>query len=347
MTAPKPPIFGDTIRQAPLVQMAERICNRLEVPTWIVILGVYGAWLTLTLHFHSIPWYVMAVSAPLVIAWHGSLRHEASHGRPINIAVATVVGYPPLGLLDPFPLYRKTHIQHHRNEYLTDPDADPESYYVHHDTWERLPKAVRGLLLANQTFIGRMLLGPLISYGRYYWREVKALLRGDFSHARIWVEHAVLVAAVMYYVTQVCGIPAWQYLAFFVYPGTSVVMIRSFYEHRYDAEPLGRCVVVERSPFFQLLFLNNNFHAVHHDKPGLPWYVLDEYYAANREYYQSEGRSYPVQGYGGLMWRYLFRPVFHPAYPPEAGRERMPESRADEVPAQGAAAPLDDDARIA
>lgn len=345
MESPKTPFSREEMRREPLVQMAERLCNRLEIPTWIVIFSVYGAWLTLTLYFNHIPWYAMAVFAPLVIAWQGSLRHEATHGHPINRTIATLVGYPPLGLLDPFLLYRKAHIAHHRNEHLTDPEVDPESYYVHRDSWAQMPKWLRGLLIVNQTFAGRMLLGPLIGYSRYYWHEAKALLRGDFSHARIWAEHVLLVAAVLYFVTQICGISAWQYFMFFVYPGASVGMIRSFYEHRYDAEPLGRCVVVEKSPFFQLLFLNNNFHAVHHDKPGLPWYMLDERYAEKKEYYQAMGMSYTVQSYGELMWHYMFRPIFHPVHPLEATPQELAlESRVDEVVA---AKPLDDDTKVA
>jgi fatty acid desaturase len=346
----KPDPLAEDIARDPRVLMAARLSNRLEIPTWIVIFSVYGAWLTLTLYFHAMPWYVMALAAPLVIAWQGSLRHEATHGHPINRTVATIVGYPPLGLLDAFPLYRKTHIAHHRNEYLTDPDADPESYYIRRDTWERMSRPMRALMLANQTFVGRMVLGPLIGYGRYYAYEIRSLLRGDFSHVRIWAEHLLLVGVVMYYVTQVCGISAVEYLLYFVYPGASVGMIRSFYEHRYDESPLARCVVVEKTPFFQLLFLNNNFHAVHHDKPGLPWYMLDGYYAERKEYYQAMNMSYRVEGYAALMWHYLFRPIFHPVHPFEATPQELAlESRVDEVldAASEVVKPLDDDTKIA
>lgn len=315
------------IAREPMVRKARELCDRYEIPTWIVIFSVYGAWLTLTLYFHVIPWYVMAVLAPLVIAWHGSMRHEATHDHPMSRRVATVIGYPPLGLLDPFVLYRESHRKHHRNEYLTDPYEDPESFFYRAEDWERKSRFMQRLWVFNQTFAGRMLLGPLLVYGRWFAIELKAMWRGDRARMRIWAEHAVLVAVILYYVTQVCGIPVWQYLLFFVYPGASVGMIRSFYEHRYDAEPLGRCVLVEKSPFFQLLFLNNNFHAVHHDKPGLPWYKLGDHYRALRAHYHEASRDYVVESYGKLMRDYLFTPVFYPVHPRSDTSDLPPEAQ--------------------
>jgi len=323
----RPQAWRDEAARHPLVAQARRVCDRYEIPTWIVIFAVYGAWLTLTFYYHAIPWYVLALAAPLVIAWQGSLRHEASHGHPINRRVATVVGYPPLGLLDPFVLYRESHQKHHRNEHLTDPYEDPESYFYRPEDWQKKSRFMQALWVFNQTFAGRMLLGPLLVYGRWYGVEIRAMLRGDRARMRIWGEHMVLVAALLYYLTQVCGIPLWQYLALFVYPGASVGMIRSFYEHRYDAEPLARCVLVEKSPFFQLLFLNNNFHAVHHDKPAMPWYQLDGYYRSMRDYYQEANRHYVVESYGKLMRDYLFTPVFYPVHPRRDTSVMPPETQ--------------------
>lgn len=319
MNTPKPDPekqqFYQEIARHPLVMKAERLCNHYEIPTWIVIFAIYGTWFLLTWHYAVIPWYVLAVAAPLVIAWHGSLRHEATHGHPINSRIATLVGYPPLGLLDPFVLYRESHQKHHRNEHLTDPYEDPESYFYRPEDWQKKSALMQNIWVFNQTFAGRMLLGPLLVYGRWYAVEVKAMLRGDRARMRIWAEHVLLVAALLFYLSQVCGIPLWQYVLLFVYPGASIGMIRSFYEHRYDAEPLGRCVLVERSPFFQLLFLNNNFHAVHHDKPAMPWFQLDDYYRSLKDYYQQANNHYVVESYGKLMRDFLFTPVFYPVHP--------------------------------
>ncbi|WP_242600803.1 fatty acid desaturase, partial [Erwinia billingiae] len=52
----------------------------------------------------------------------------------------------------------------------------------------------------------------------------------------------------------------------------SLTKIRSFYEHRAEENPQARSVLNEAGPFWRLLFLNLNYHLVHHDLPGLPWY---------------------------------------------------------------------------
>ncbi|MCH2547988.1 MAG: fatty acid desaturase [Alphaproteobacteria bacterium] len=332
------------ISRHPLVIKADRLCHYYEVPTWIVTICVYSLWLTLTFYFQAIPWYAMAILAPLTIAWHGSLRHEATHNHPINRKVATLVGYPPLNLCDPFVLYRESHQRHHRNEHLTDPYEDPESFFYRKEDWESKSWLMQKLWIFNQTFFGRMTIGPAIIYGRWYVREVKAMLLGDTTRMRIWAEHAIIVAALLYWVTQICGIALWQYVVFFAYPGISIGLIRSFYEHRYDASPLGRCVLVERSPFFQMLFLNNNFHAVHHDKPGMPWYQIDEYYRARKEYYQQASENYVVESYGQLMREFMFKPIFYPVHPLAETSHIPPEEHAThEKPLVDAVLPIFED----
>lgn len=348
MTDPKKQALQQEIARHPLVMKAERLCNHYEIPTWIVAFCVYGLWITLTMHYAVIPWWVLAVLAPISIAWHGSLCHEATHNHPMNRTVASIIAYPPLGMLDPFVLYRESHQKHHRNEHLTDPYEDPESYFIRAEDWDKKSRFMQSLWMFNQTFAGRMLIGPALVYGRWFGIEIRAMLRGDRARMRIWGEHALLVGALLYYITQVCGIPAWQYFVLFVYPGASLGMVRSFYEHRYDAEPLGRCVVVENSPFFQLLFLNNNFHAVHHDKPGMPWYMLDDHYRSLKAHYQAANNDYIIASYGKLMWQHLFTPIFHPVHPrtdtsdipPEAQPTREHAALVDAV-----IAPAVDDAR--
>lgn len=290
-------------------------CENWELPTWAVALVIYGAWLTLTYYADVLPWYVLLALGPLVIAWHGALQHEASHGHPISFRVADIIGTPPLGLITPLQLYRKYHLTHHANQHLTDPARDPESFYFHKKDWDALPRWTRAILLANQTFAGRMLLGPAISCYRFLKWEMGKLLHGDFTHARIWLKHAFYISLVLYWVMGIGGMSFMEYVVYFVYPGTSLAMIRSFYEHRYDASIEGRIVVVENSPFFQLLFLNNNFHVVHHDLPRMPWFKIDEHYRANRLHYRTLNRNFVVPSYGGLMREYMFKPVFHPVHP--------------------------------
>lgn len=302
-------------RPTTLQDKLDSYAREWELPTWLLAIVIYGAWLTLTYYHGVIPWYVLAPLGTLIIAWHGSLQHEACHGHPISFKVADIIGTPPLSLITPFPLYRKYHLVHHANHHLTDPHRDPEAYYWRKEDWQALPVMARGLLLVNQTFVGRMLLGPAISSFRFFKAELTRMVRGNWSHLGIWFRHGTYVALTLYWVVAICDMPFWQYALFFVYPGLSMGMIRSFYEHRYDASADARSVIVENSPFFQWLFLNNNFHVVHHDLPRMPWYEIDEHYKANRLEYRALNRHFVVPSYGGLMLEYMFKPIFHPIHP--------------------------------
>src|SRR3546814_16228054 len=68
--------------------------------------------------------------------------------------------------------------------------------------------------------------------GRFYKGESARLLRGETRHAAAWALHAAGVARVLLWVIAVCGLPLWQYLLLFVYPGIALSLVRSFLEHQ-------------------------------------------------------------------------------------------------------------------
>src|SRR5438093_12620550 len=113
--------------------------RRYELPTWGIAISVYTGWLALTWCYRFLPtWLVLPLGAWL-LAWHGSLQHEAVHGHPTRSArVNGLVAGAPLALWMPFALYRETHLAHHRVEQLTDPSKDPESFYTSGDAWRRM-----------------------------------------------------------------------------------------------------------------------------------------------------------------------------------------------------------------
>ena len=89
-------------------------------PTWIVAGAIYLGWGVATWHYHALPWWLVLPIGGFLLAWHGSLQHEAVHGqlapwRWLNDAIAL----PPLGLWLPFPIYRATHRAHHNFDILT------------------------------------------------------------------------------------------------------------------------------------------------------------------------------------------------------------------------------------
>jgi fatty acid desaturase len=285
-------------------------------PTWIVAAVIYLGWGLTTWCYAALPWWLILPLGAFLIAWHGSLQHEAVHGqlapqRWLNDPVAL----PPLSLWLPFPLYRSAHRAHHDFEILTEPWRDPESFYVDRATWGRLPAPVRAVLHVHNTLLGRLLLGPFLVVGQFYWAEVAALRRGDRRHLATWLWHGPLVALVLVWVIGVCGIPLAAYLALFVLPGISLTLVRSFAEHKAAYTPLERTAIVEAEPALGLLFLNNNLHYAHHKRPDLPWHALPAYYRAERRDLLAENGGLRYRGYAEILRRFLLRPVDKPVHP--------------------------------
>ena len=80
---------------------------------------------------------------------------------------------------------------------------------------------------------------------------------------------------------------------------------------------MARSIINEWAWPWRLLFLNLNYHSVHHDLPGVPWYGLRKIYLLYREDYQQRNRGFLVRGYGEWLRQFLFRSVnvnVHPGF---------------------------------
>ena len=299
-----------------------------ELPTWLVAAAIYGGWLLLTLHTALLPWWIAAPALGCIIAWHNSLQHEAIHGHPTrHRAVNDALGMLPLGLWIPFHAYRRVHLAHHRVSRLTDPDADPESFYFTAAQWRRMPPAARRLMIFNNTLLGRLSVGPAIVAARYWGAELRALTGRDGRRVvREWWPHLALVALLLWWVTAVCGMAFWVYLlAAFV--GLSLTLHRSFNEHRPARGRDSRSVTVEASPFWRLLYLGNNFHALHHRRPDLPWFRLRETHRAECGGRSEAANGFAYRGYADIFARYAVRPRDMPVHPFAADTCRPPPPR--------------------
>ncbi len=291
----------------------------VEWPSVALCLGVYGGFLLLTLFHARLPWPVTtALGAPL-LALQGSMQHEFIHGHPtrwrrLNRALAGV----PLSLWLPFESYRMTHLVHHRDESLTDPFDDPESQYWTAEAWARLGPVGRAALLFHTTLFGRLLFGPAIVVARYLAAEARAVWRGGVAR-RIWAWHVVTTAAVLAWVVVVCGMDPLFYVLGLVYPSTSILLLRSFAEHRAAEGVAERTAIVENAPVLGFLFLFNNLHAAHHERPLVPWYALPRWYRANRARLIAENGALVYDGYGAVARRFLFVPHDAPVHPAHAG----------------------------
>jgi len=295
---------------------------RVEPQTLAVAIAIYGGFGLVTWYFHSLPlWAVLPLGA-LLIAWHGSLQHETIHGHPFaSRRLNALLGGVPLSLFIPYPLYRRTHLWHHRfgGRILTDPLADPESFYLTQGALAKAGAPVRFLCRANTTLLGRLILGPFIATGIFLAGPARSLALGEGREWRIWAAHGVAVTTVLLWVVGICKINVFVYLACFVYPGQALTLLRSFAEHRASADPAHRTAVVETNPVLSLIFLYNNLHVVHHARPAVPWYRLP---AAWRQLQADRGDT-PARtagmvyagGYFEVLGRYLLRPVIDVEHP--------------------------------
>ena len=201
-----------------------------------------------------------------------SLQHEALHGHPTGWrGVNTALAFAPLSLWLPYLGYRSTHMLHHHTD-LTDPQFDPESFYLRPVDWASAGVVKRAYILVTRTMVGRLTIGAVHSIARYLWHEIRTI-RSNRDAARRWAVHLAAAVVVGWWLFVVVGVPVWEYLVGFVVMGQSFTLLRSFVEHCAVAEGT-RSAVVKAGPVMSLLFLNNNLHHTHHAQPSTPWYQL-------------------------------------------------------------------------
>jgi fatty acid desaturase len=291
--------------------------RRFELPTLGIAALVYGGFFLLTFFFHSMPLLVAATLGTLLLALHGSLQHEIIHGHPTPYRrLNNLLSTPPLALWIPYQLYRELHLRHHRHggRYLTDPVRDPESYYFAPGTLAGAGVLRRAIYRAHRTLSGRMILGPGLALYTFWAGEFGKVRAGHRRHISIWVRHVLKVFLVLTWTVGVCRIPLLVYLFLIVYPSVSLSQLRSFAEHRYDADPRLRTVVVEGNRMLGLIFLNNNLHIAHHAYPKLAWYELPDTWRQMRASLLSSGLVFQG-GYREVIARYGGRPVIPVEHP--------------------------------
>jgi fatty acid desaturase len=216
----------------------------------------------------------------------------------------------------PYLRFKDTHLAHHHDPNLTDPYDDPESKFQDPAIWQRMPRALQRLLQFNNTLAGRLLVGPAVGIGYFLMAEAKLLIRG---HKRAWLGwglNCLGMVPVIWWLGQT-GIAVWAY-ALAVYIGLALLRIRTFLEHRAHVSHRARTVVIEDRGPLALLFLNNNYHVVHHMHPSTPWYELPALYAARREHFLRRNDGYRYSSYKDVFRRYFFKakdPVPHPIWP--------------------------------
>lgn len=291
--------------------------TEFEWPTLLVMVATYVLWALGTLAWDQSAILSVVLTA-LCIAQFSSLQHEVLHGHPFaSRTLNEALVFPALTLVMPFERFRDLHLQHHFDPNLTDPYDDPESNFHDPQVWARLSQARQSLHRFNNTLCGRMVVGPAISCWSLIRDDLALYRRGTPGIARAWVLNGIGVALVLAWLLMVASMPVWGYLIA-AYLGYSLLKIRTYLEHRAHETFRARTVVIEDRGPLSLLFLNNNFHVVHHMHPTTPWYRLPALYASRRAHFLRRNDAYMYSGYGEIFRQYFFRakdPVPHPIYP--------------------------------
>jgi len=288
-----------------------------EWPTLALLAATYLLWALATTWAAAL-WLPLGILlAALAIAQHSSLSHEALHGHPFaNPRANAAAIWPALGLMVPYARFRDTHLAHHNDALLTDPYDDPESNYLDPVVWARLPRAARAALRFNNTLLGRLVIGPVIGMAIFLRGDWRAIRAGDAVIRRAWLAHLAATLPVLIWVWA-APMPIWAYLIA-AYGAMSLLKIRTFLEHRAHIRASGRTVVIEDRGPLALLFLNNNYHVVHHMHPQVPWYRLPQLYAQNRAHYLARNDGYVYRSYAQIFRRHFLRSkdaVPHPLWP--------------------------------
>ncbi len=273
-------------------------------------LGLWGIGLVL-------PWAGAGLAVlVLALTLHSSLSHEILHDTPVRSAGwGTALGLIQPGMFVPYLRFRAQHLAHHRDARLTDPYDDPESHYLDPEVWAGLARWQQRILTLNNTLLGRMVLGPAIGLWAFYRGDLRAIGRGDFGVLGHWLAHLPGVWLTLWLVGQ-AGVALWLYLLA-CYGALSVLRVRTFLEHRAHERASGRSVIIEDRGVLAFLFLNNNYHAVHHMHPQVPWHRLPALYRAQRARFLRVNQHYVYRSYGEIFRRHLLRakdPVAHPLW---------------------------------
>lgn len=241
------------------------------------------------------------------------------HIAPGQENIDGIVGWDtrraPLAVWFPYEVYRDSHLRHHDDAHLTEPGRDPESYYVTPEQWANAGAVLRALLAARNTFVGRVLIGPWFAIAASWREAARAVAERRWRIVASWAVHLVALAALAHWLEARCGIP-WRAFLFGVgFASLALASVRSFQEHRAAERENERTVVNEAGWAWRLLFLNNNYHAVHHDLPGVPWFALGRIHARRRDAYRARNGGFVVRGYAEWVRHHAFAQAVSPVHP--------------------------------
>lgn len=282
---------------------------RFELPTWLLILTIYIGWFATVAWWKSLGLFPSTLLLIWLCTWYMSMQHELIHGHPTRFPrINQLFGLIPFSIWYPYGAYRDLHLLHHIDEDLTVPETDPESYYFTHHRWQHFNGIQRLLIRLRNTFPGRMILAPLLTMCWAVINICESFWKINRPAIGMWLLHFLLLIPVIAWLVR-HDFSVTFYIFMITGPMLSMTSVRSFFEHRAEEAPEARSVINEAGLFWRLLFLNLNYHSVHHDLPGIPWYGLPRIYRENKKEYLKRNQGFLVNGYGELMRQHLIKPI--------------------------------------
>lgn len=293
--------------------------REIEWPTWGMLVVAYGVWIGGIALYPTLGVFSLILICGVAAALHASLQHECLHGHPTRSpAVNEALVFTSLTLLFPFRRFKELHLRHHDDERLTDPYDDPETWYVAEGEHAAASPAMRRLLALNATLGGRLLIGPWLGAIGIWRNDLREARKGRRKARKIldaYVRHAIGVSITLSAAALIGGVHPLLYVLCVSWTASALLMIRTYVEHRAERDAAHRTAIVDAEPFFALLFLNNNLHAVHHERPRLAWYRLPAAWRRDRERVLADNGGYYVPSYAHAFRTWFLRrrePVAHP-----------------------------------
>ncbi|MGB8859435.1 MAG: fatty acid desaturase [Ilumatobacteraceae bacterium] len=289
----------------------------IEWPTVALLVGFFAAWSAIVVGHGSIPWPLQVIALVYLGGLWMSLGHELLHGHPTRWNwVNTAVGFLPLAFWVPFARYKALHIKHHLSD-LTDPEDDPESFYVPPPVWQHAGRWRRRYYLFLRTVPGRLTLGVPRGIVRFWRREVRMAAGGGIVLP--WTLHLLACVAFGWWLFGIVQMNPLVYIFGFCLGGSACTQLRSFVEHAAVAEGT-RCAVVRAGAPMALLFLNNNLHHTHHALPDLEWYRIPAMHRRiGADALAEAGAGLYRGGYLEVVRTYFLQPFCQPDHPLSPG----------------------------
>jgi len=290
--------------------------KRIEWLTLFLIVGCTLFWFIAGSLYQTEYWFVSLSVMPFLATFHSSLQHETIHGHPtpwpwLNELLVSL----PLAVFFPFRRYKTLHLKHHNDSNLTDPYEDPESYFWPLTKYSKMPWVLKKIFAINNTFMGRLILGPLLTIVGFSRTEIKRLIQHETGVLNAWCLHVIGLFLLYVIIAYVFQMQIWVYALCIMYPAMSLTSMRAYAEHQ-AAENIGyRTAIVETNVLFSLLYLNNNLHIVHHANPSAAWYILPRLYKERRKQFLASNGNTLFKGYAEITRRFAFsikQSVEHP-----------------------------------